>query len=100
MTMDQEQLRSRRLEAGEALAELLRSRAAELEVRGEANALWALLMRWAEAAAEEEVALGVEDAPSALRVLEAGEALAGALNGFPDTADAAALHEWGRLGRE
>ncbi len=92
--MDQEALRKQRLQAGHALADLLRGQAVALEKHGEADALWGLLMRWTEAAAEESVALGVEDAPSATRVLEQGEALADAVRSYSASAHAEALREW------
>jgi len=95
--MDQETLRRQRLEAGHALAGILRERAVVLETRGEADALWGLLMRWAEAAAEEEVALGIEDAASETRVLERGQALADELRASPESTATDALDAWSRL---
>ncbi len=95
--MDHENLRRQRLEAGHALAGALRERAVMLEARGEADALWGLLMRWAEAAAEEEVALGIEGAASEARVIECGQALADELRANPESTETDALQVWSRL---
>lgn len=98
--MDQETLRKQRLEAGHALAHLVREQAARLEAQGKADVLWDLLMRWAEAAAEEAVALGVEDASSIRRVLEGGDALAAVVGESElarESPEARALADWEAL---
>lgn len=77
--MSEQSRREARLQLGHDLADMVRALAASREAQGEADELWGLLMRWAEAAAEEEVALGVPDARSAQQVAERGEQLARAL---------------------